>query len=250
MNTTPSERSANAAEFSGARDDVFSRIAGRYDVLCDLFSLGIHRWWKRRMARAIAEHPWTNLLDIAAGTGDVILRVADTQPLREDQRLIASDLCPRMLAVARRRADAKRALDGHLRFQVLDAHDLADIAEASIDLCTMSLGLKICDRERAWRQVLRVLRPGGCFIALEASRMPWAWAQSLYLTYMRLVMPVLGFIATGGDGSAYAYLLRGVREFPGAPELADEMRAHGFVDVRYARLSLGIVAIHWGRKPE
>ncbi|SRR5438105_14434633 len=70
------------------------------------------------------------------------------------------------------------------------------------------------------------------------------------LSYMRLCMPIVGWAATGGDASAYAYLLTGVRGFPGAQEFADEIAAFGFADVAYERMSLGIVAIHVARKPE
>lgn len=79
MNTDGHVQSSNAADFHAQLDDVFGRIATRYDLLCDLFSIGIHRLWKRRVATLIAQEPWTCLLDVAAGTGDVVLRVAKRQ---------------------------------------------------------------------------------------------------------------------------------------------------------------------------
>jgi hypothetical protein len=68
---------ANAAGFSTSSDDVFGRIASRYDLLCDLFSLCIHRHWKRRVAKLIAQEPWKEFLDVATGTGDIVLRVLE-----------------------------------------------------------------------------------------------------------------------------------------------------------------------------
>jgi ubiquinone/menaquinone biosynthesis methyltransferase len=245
MPSRPHAHEANAAEFSSASDDVFGRIAGRYDLLCDLFSLGIHRLWKRRVARHIAREPWTCLFDAASGTGDVVLRVARDGG-GAGQRVIASDLSTQMLAVARRRAGT--AADS-MEFRVMDACNLAGVADASVDLYSISLGLKICERGKVLREALRVLRPGGRLVTLEASNIAWAPLHRAYLAYMRLCMPLIGYIATGGDASAYRYLLKGVEDFPGAEALAREMEELGFTEVAFERLSLGIVAIHTARKP-
>lgn len=239
------DQATNAASFDSERDDVFGRIASRYDVLCDLFSIFIHRSWKRRVAHHIASRPWSIMLDAAAGTGDIALRVMDRVPNPEMRTCIVSDISPAMLAVARRRAGNRVA---GLDFQTLDAHHMPEIASDSIDLYAMSLGMKICDRHLALEEAWRVLRPGGTFICLEASNIPVALLQRLYLAYMRVCMPLVGWIATGGDSSAYAYLLRGIETFPGAEAFAEGIRAKGFRDVKHERLSLGIVAIHIANK--
>src|SRR5262249_10548333 len=119
--------SMNAASFDTAADDVFGRIAGRYDLLCDLFSLGIHRYWKRRVAALIVARPWGNMLDAAAGTGDVALRVVGRDPALARRDIVVSDLSPAMLRIAERRI---RARAGGLAFRVMDAHALAEIADA------------------------------------------------------------------------------------------------------------------------
>ena len=151
-----------------------------------------------------------------------------------------------MLDVAQGRAGALAAA---LQFKVFDAHRLDEVASGSVDLYAMSLGMKICDRSRALHEAWRVLKPGGTFICLEASEIPVGFIHRLYLTYMGLCMPIVGYIATGGDASAYHYLLSGVRGFPGAPQFAEEIGALGFTDVAWERLSFGIVAIHVARKP-
>ena len=240
------DESSNAADFHAQLDDVFGRIADRYDSLCDLFSLGVHRLWKRRVAALIAQEPWTCLLDAASGTGDVALRVARRQALPGKQTIIASDISPQMLAIARKRAGALARL---MDCRILDAHSMPGIESGSIDLYSISLGLKICDRSRVIHEAMRVLRPGGRFISLEASNMVYPWLQRAYLRYMSLCMPIIGWIATGGDASAYKYLLKGIQEFPGAEALAAELSSAGFEDVSFERLSLGIVAIHLARKP-
>ena len=237
----------NAAEFYTQQDDVFGRIAHRYDLLCDLFSLGIHRVWKRRVARVIAKEPWLQLLDCATGTGDIILRVTNHKNLQQDQKLIASDISPQMLAIAQQRLVAANA---SIEFRVLDAHHIPEIPTANVDLYSISLGLKICERRKVLQEALRVLRPGGRLVVLEASNIPWLWLQRAYLLYMKLCMPVIGWIATGGDSSAYKYLLRGIENFPTAEDLAQELASMGFKDISFERLSLGIVAIHTARKPD
>jgi ubiquinone/menaquinone biosynthesis methyltransferase len=236
----------NAAEFYTQQDDVFGRIANRYDLLCDLFSFGIHRLWKRKVAKVIAEESWFELLDCATGTGDIILRVLQNKKLNANQKIIASDISPQMLAIARRRISSNIQID----FQVLDAHSIPNIYSNTIDLYSISLGLKICEREKALKEAFRVLRPSGRLVVLEASNISWAWLNNLYLLYMKLVMPIIGWIATGGDTSAYKYLLNGIEKFPTAEDLAKEIKSIGFVDVSFQRLSLGIVAIHIARKPK
>jgi demethylmenaquinone methyltransferase/2-methoxy-6-polyprenyl-1,4-benzoquinol methylase len=173
--------SNNAASFDTGADDVFGRLAGRYDKLCDLFSLGIHRYWKHRVAGLIAAEPCTNMLDAAAGTGDVALRVVRRDPALARRDTVVSDISPAMLRIAQRRIQARSAGPA---FRVMDAHALAGIADASLDLYAISLALKICDRTRVMREAYRVLRPGGRFIALEASAIVLPWLHRLYLRYM------------------------------------------------------------------
>lgn len=237
----------NAAGFHVQQDDVFGRIASRYDLLCDLFSLGIHRLWKRRVVRLISQESWSKLLDCATGTGDIILRVLRNKELQDGQSIVASDISPQMLVVAQKRLVAANS---SVEFRVLDAHSLHNVPAESVDLYSISLGLKICERGKALHEALRVLRPGGKLVVLEASNIPWEWLHRAYLRYMKLCVPLIGWIATRGDASAYKYLLKGMENFPTAEEFAEELTSVGFKDVSFERLTLGIVAIHTARKPE
>ena len=236
----------NAAAFKATHDDVFSRIAGRYDVLCDLFSLFIHRAWKRHMAQRVLTLRWRTMLDAAAGTGDISLRVRHGLSAADDRDITVSDICQPMLTVAERRAGRHAP---SLNFRIMDAEAAPEIESNSIDLYTISFAMKICDRARVLAEAYRVLRPGGTFICMEASEIPFRPLHRAYLAYMNLCLPAIGYLATGGDHSAYEYLLRGIHDFPDAPEFAEEIAAQGFADVRYQRLSLGIVAMHEARKP-
>lgn len=246
MATKQLGHSDNAAEFDTQQDDVFGRIAGRYDLLCDLFSLGIHRYWKRSVAQVIAAEPWSQLLDCATGTGDIILRVLSHREIRPNQKIIASDISPQMLAIAQKRLYDR---DSSVELRVLDAHWMPDLPTGSVDLYSISLGLKICERRKVLREALRLLRPGGRLVVLESSNIPWKRLYRAYLLYMRWCVPVIGWIATRGDASAYKYLLKGMENFPTAEEFAEELASIGFKDVSFQRLTLGIVAIHTARKP-
>jgi len=245
MSSQVPSNSKNAADFAWQHDDVFGRIASRYDLLCDVFSFGIHRLWKRRVARRIASERWSVLLDGATGTGDIVLRLL-AHEATEGRTVIASDISTKMLAIAQRRL-ASRA--GSVQLRQLDAEAMPTITDGSVDAYSMSLGMKICNRRLAIAEAFRVLRPGDRLIFLEASNIPWRPLHRVYLAYMAVCMPVLGWLASGGDASAYRYLLHGIREFPSAEALAVELQTHGFEEVAFERLSLGIVAIHTARKP-
>jgi demethylmenaquinone methyltransferase/2-methoxy-6-polyprenyl-1,4-benzoquinol methylase len=245
MNNEDQVVTQNAADFSWEKDDVFGRIASRYDILCDVFSLGIHRIWKRRVARCILSEDWNTLLDGATGTGDIILRILPKAQY-QGRKIIAGDISERMLAIAEHRLEKYRLATN---FTILDAERMASIQSDSVDAYSISLCLKICNRYLAIQEAKRILKPGGRLIILEASNIHWKWLHKAYLTYMSICMPLLGWIATGGDASAYKYLLHGIRDFPTAETFAEELSQYGFEDVTFERLSLGIVAIHMARKP-
>jgi demethylmenaquinone methyltransferase / 2-methoxy-6-polyprenyl-1,4-benzoquinol methylase len=234
---------ANAATFDQSGDDVFARIATRYDALCDIFSLRLHRGWKDLMAKRMAAHKDAVILDVASGTGDIPARL-----LRKGgapSHLMVTDLCPQMLSLARE----KLAHADRVSFEIKNAEDLREVASDSIDVYSISFGMKICARDAVIREARRVLKPGGHFYCLEAARIPIEPIHQAYLAYMSWCMPLIGRLAANGDASAYTYLLRGVREFPGQRRFAEELEAAGFEAVRFTNMSLGIVALHEARKP-
>ena len=236
----------NAAHFAWQQDDIFGRIATRYDLLCDVFSFGFHRLWKRRVAQLIAREHWATLLDGATGTGDIITRLLAHKPVL-GRTVVAYDVSAEMLAIAQRKL---APLGDVVQLRQLDAQSMPTVADSSVDAYSMSFALKICNRDSALKEAYRVIRPGGRLIILEASNIPWLPLQWAYLAYTSVCMPVFCWLVTRGDSSAYKYLLRGIREFPSAEALAAEIGDHGFREVTFKRLSLGIVAIHTAIKPE
>jgi len=240
----------NAAGFDPADDEVFSRIAHQYDFLCDVFSLYAHRLWKRRMALVLSRLAGSVFLDVASGTGDIAIRVAhrlNKQPIPGvSRKIIASDICPAMLDLAKKKA---ANVAGNFSFAIFDAHNLEEIADNSVDIYSISFAMKICDRERVLPEALRVLKPGGTFACLEASRIPVSWINNAYLRYMEWCIPKIAVMATRGDKSAYDYLTRGIREMPDQGSFQKELESVGFEDVHYENLSFGIVALHCAQKP-
>lgn len=228
---------SNAAAFDPTADDVFSRIAGRYDRLCDIFSLFAHRIWKARIAELMAQEEASLALDVASGTGDIPVRLLRRKA--RPPRILVTDICPQMLAQAERKIAGKAGVE----LRQLDAHRL-DLPDSSIDLYSISFGMKICDRARVVSEAYRVLRPGGVFFCLEAARIPFEPLHQMYLAYMNWCLPFIARIATGGDASAYNYLLRGIHDFPDQRAFAAELGEQGFQDVSFENLTFGIVAIH------
>lgn len=189
----------NAADFSD-EDQVFDRIARRYDRLCDIFSFGIHRLWKRRMAAAVMAEPAALILDGASGTGDIPHRLISKMSPGHTPTVLVTDISVRMLEMAEAKLGPETPT---LKYLHLDAYDMAAIKDASVDVYSFAFAMKICDRERILAEALRVLKPGGVFYCLEASTIPVKAIQTLYLTYMDWCMPIVGQLATGGDASAY-----------------------------------------------
>jgi ubiquinone/menaquinone biosynthesis methyltransferase len=234
----------NAARLDSDTDDVFGRIAERYDLLCDIFSVLSHRYWKQRLAEQIVATKGVNFIDVASGTGHIVHRVMKLlaeDPGLQRKAILATDLSEKMLAVARRK---DRGIYPAITYAVGSAYHLNNVPAASVDILSMSFAMKITDRHQVLREVARVLKPGGTFFCLEAARIPVAAIHRAYLTYMNLCLPVMAGIATAGDRSAYDYLLRGIHNFPDQQQLCAEIEAHGFQNVTYKNMSLGIVALH------
>jgi demethylmenaquinone methyltransferase/2-methoxy-6-polyprenyl-1,4-benzoquinol methylase len=225
-------------------DDVFRRVARRYDLMNDLMSFGLHRAWKDALVTAV--NPSKNrpfaLLDIAGGTGDVAMRVVAAGG--EQTRATVCDINPDMLAVGRERA-AARGFGDALTFAEANAEALP-FADRSFDAATVAFGIRNVPRiETALAEAYRVLKIGGRFVCLEFSAVTMPGLDKIYDLYSFNVIPALGR-AVVGDAESYRYLVESIRNFPKPQAFADMMRAAGFARVSHRLMSGGIVAVHSG----
>lgn len=220
--------------------DVFETVAGRYDLMNDLMSGGIHRLWKREMVAWLRPRRGSTILDVAGGTGDIALRILDR--LEGNGRVIVVDATQAMLAVGRDRMIDRGLLAG-IDWIAGDAERLP-IADASVDAYTIAFGLRNVTRiDRALAEARRVLKPGGRFLCLEFSRVTVPGLDKLYDLYSFGVLPRLGRLVAG-DAEPYRYLAESIRKFPGQEELADRIRAAGLDQVTVRKLSGGVAAMH------
>jgi len=222
---------------------MFDTIAEPYDRLNRVISLGRDHAWRRRVVERAAAGPGARVLDLGTGTGD--LAFAMLARVLPGGCVLGLDLAEAMLA----RAEEKRRARGaaHVEFRKGNAAATGE-PDGSADAVTMGWVLRnVADRPSVYREILRVLKPGGRFVAIDMSHPEGPLAKSGFWLYRHLMMPVLARIA-GGDRKAYRYLASSTDGFPGAVVLAEELRAAGFEGVSYERLMMGSLAVHVGVK--
>lgn len=230
-------------EHARAVASMFGRIARYYDPLNRILSLGIDRSWRRTLSRAARPGQKGIMLDLAAGTLDVSLELAAAFPR---SLVLAIDFCPPMLE-----RGLSKTGKGECAARVLpvaaDARTLP-LPDNSADCVTMAFGIRnIIPRAAAFREMLRVLAPGGRACILEfGSGRERIWL-GLYNFYLARLLPLIGRLISSDD-SAYSYLARTIGAFPAADELAKEMMDAGFERVGWQKLTSGIACLHVGQK--
>ena len=232
-------------EKSGLVRALFDSVAPRYDLMNDLMSAGIHRWWKSEMLASLKPRPGQRLLDVAGGTGDIALR-ALLRLLGEGTLApagaVVCDASAAMLAIGRARALDQGILTG-IEWVCADAERLP-VADRSVDLYTVGFGLRnVTHLDRALAEAYRVLRPGGRFLCLEFTPEISPLLQPLYDLYSFQFVPLLGQIVTG-DRDAYSYLVESIRRFPRQSELAEMIARAGLDQVKFRNLTGGVAALH------
>jgi len=225
---------------------VFESVSGRYDLMNDLMSGGVHRLWKQAMIDWLAPRPGIRLLDVAGGTGDIALRVIARLGVEQVGQIVVCDLTPEMLEVGRDRAIDQGILANHPGgpHWICGNAERLPLADRSFEAYTIAFGLRNVTRiAAALAEARRVLRPGGRFLCLEFSRVAVPLVSELYDLYSFKVVPALGgWVA--GDRDAYRYLVESIRRFPPQDELAGLIAEAGFDRVRYRNLTGGIAALH------
>jgi demethylmenaquinone methyltransferase/2-methoxy-6-polyprenyl-1,4-benzoquinol methylase len=238
-------RSVPEAARQGLINDIFSAVAGRYDLMNDLMSAGLHRLWKDEVVGWLGAprsgRPFA-LLDAAGGTGDIAERFLRAGGPGCTATLL--DINPEMAAVGRKRL-AAAGLSDRTVFAIGNAEALP-FADRSFDAYTIGFGIRNVTRiDAALAEARRVLKPGGRFLCLEFSRCQVPLLDRLYDFHSFEVIPRLGRLAAGNAG-AYRYLVESIRRFPEQETFAAMIRAAGLARVSYRNLAGGIAAIHSG----
>jgi demethylmenaquinone methyltransferase / 2-methoxy-6-polyprenyl-1,4-benzoquinol methylase len=240
-------RAVPETERQGLVNQVFAAVAGRYDLMNDLMSGGLHRLWKRDLITMLnaprGETPF-RLLDVAGGTGDIALRYArDSGP---KATAVICDISPEMLEVGRNRISAA-GLQNRIACVEGNAESLP-FESGSFDAYTIAFGIRnVTHIDKALAEAYRVLKPGGRFLCLEFSECQVPILDRLYDFHSFEVIPRLGKL-TAGAAEPYRYLVESIRRFPKQEAFADLVRGAGFGRVSYRNLTGGIAAIHAGWK--
>ena len=225
--------------------EVFSSVAGKYDLMNDLMSGGLHRLWKNHVINMISPFEGAKLLDVAGGTGDIAFRfLKDAEKKGIEVEATISDINPQMLEKGRERAINTNILSG-LKWQEADAENLP-FEDKTFDYYTIAFGIRnVTNIDKALAEAYRVLKFGGRLVCLEFSHVENPVLAKIYDAYSFNVIPKIGNIITG-DKDSYRYLVESIRKFPRKEEFARMLKEAGFARVTVETMTGGIVAIHSG----
>ena len=227
---------------------MFDAIAGRYDLLNDVLSLGQDRLWRRAVNAAVNAGPGERVLDIAAGTG-----TSSRALTTAGARCVACDFSLGMLRAGKRAADDEvgRGEGAAARVSFVAGDGLAlPFCDKAFDAVTVSFGLRnMADPGAALAEMLRVTRPGGRLLICEFSHLPRRKLDFFYSKYLAAALPLVAR-RISGSGDAYSYLAESIADWPAQAELARWIAAAGWRAVRWRNLTMGVVALHRAQRPE
>ncbi len=225
--------------------DVFHSVAGKYDLMNDVLSGGMHRLWKRFTIELSGARLGSQILDIAGGTGDLTRKFS--RIVGAQGQVVLADINESMLKVGRERL-LDRGISGNVQYVQANAECLP-FPDNYFDVVTIAFGLRnVTHKDKAIASMLRVLKPGGRLLVLEFSKPKNKLLSKMYDTYSFNFMPLAGKLITN-DADSYKYLAESIRMHPDQETLKAMMEEAGFGRVGYHNMTGGIVALHRGFKP-
>ena len=246
METSYGFKSVGEGEKQPLVNDVFHKVAKRYDLMNDLMSAGLHRGWKDAMVAWLnpPKRPGWRVLDVAGGTGDIAFRILDASQHQAHATVL--DINGSMLAVGRDRAE-KKGIAEQVEFVEANAEELP-FANGTFDAYTIAFGIRNVPRiDHALSEAYRVLKTGGRFLCLEFSDVEMPLLDKVYEAWSFHAIPKIGKAVTG-DGEPYSYLVESIRKFPDQRNFAAMIERAGFGRVTFRNYSGGIAALHSGWK--
>ena len=246
METSYGFRDVAEGEKQSLVNDVFHKVAKRYDVMNDVMSMGLHRAWKDAMISALhpRKDPSYKVLDVAGGTGDIAFRIVEASGNLAHATVL--DINGSMLAVGADRA-GKRKIADNLTFVEANAEDLPFEAN-SFDAYTIAFGIRNVPRiDVALKEAYRVLKRGGRLLVLEFSEVELPLLDKVYDAWSFNAIPRFGKAITG-EAEPYQYLVESIRKFPNQQDFAAMIRQAGFSRVTFTNYTGGIAALHSGWK--
>jgi len=225
---------------------MFDRIAHRYDILNRLLSFRQDVVWRNKLARYLPEGNNLVILDVATGTGDVLISLLKKSPKSKISKSIGIDMAEKMLDFGRQKL-RKLKLDDRIELHQGNATDI-QFNENTFDAATISFGIRnVNDLDLGIQNMYRVLKPNGRVLILEFSLPKNNVLKNLYLFYFRKVLPFIGGVISG-DSYAYNYLNQSVESFPYGDDFCEILKRNGFKNVKYHVLTFGIASIYQGDK--
>lgn len=238
-------RNVDSKEKAGLVAGVFHSVAGKYDLMNDLMSGGVHRLWKRFTIELSGVRRGNRVLDIAGGTGDLAAKFS--RLVGPEGQVVLADINSSMLEVGREKL-TDHGVVGNIEYVQADAECLP-FPDNHFDCITIAFGLRnVTDKDKALASMLRVLKPGGRLLILEFSKPVNPVVEKLYDRYSFDILPRMGQLVAN-DAESYRYLAESIRMHPDQETLKGMMEGVGFAEVRYHNLTAGVVAVHRGIKP-
>ena len=220
---------------------MFDRIAPKYDMLNRVLSLGVDVWWRKILVKQVIRSKPTNILDIATGTGDVAIMLAE----KSNGTVTGLDLSEQMLQLARRKSEKARL--ENVSYLQGDSENLP-FEDNSFDAITVAFGVRNFEHtDKGLDECYRVLKDGGLIAVLEFSKPNRVVIKQLYNLYFKYVLPLIGRL-TSKDPKAYTYLFESVQSFPQREGFIHLLDKAGFIKGKFKPLTFGICTLYWSTK--